>query len=224
MDIEDLISTRRLLKYQGVKETAAVDGHLFNTELCETFYPSLCALEIVLRNKIDFILSKHFGNSWIFKPKYYLSRNKAKMAKAIRALIRNRQDKKNKNNLVAELSFGFWTFLFTPHYKNIWNKGGLLQELFEYKKETIVLSKICAELNTIRHYRNKIFHYGAILNSRKNPNCIMVHNLIRKYLKDLSGKTIINQLNKIDRFNEILNSGIDKGIIKRDGRTLLYTL
>lgn len=74
-DIETFISARRLAKYAKptVKEVFA--AHLYNSELAESFYQSLSYFEIILRNKIDAVFSKHLGENWIFNPAYLIGKN-----------------------------------------------------------------------------------------------------------------------------------------------------
>ncbi len=75
-ELTDLLSQKRLAKYQGISKEDAFKCHLYNSELAESFYQSLCYFEIILRNKIDFVFSKHLGKDWIFDTQYHLGKNK----------------------------------------------------------------------------------------------------------------------------------------------------
>ena len=166
--------------------------HLLNTELCEVFYSSLSYLEIILRNKIDNVFSNYFGPDWIYQYEKEFENN-------IKISKRYIQDK-DKNKLISELNFAFWTGLFSKKYRHIWTDT-LLQNIFENKKGKINLAKIAYELNLIRNYRNKIFHYGCILFVNKdflNPN--KMHALIHTYIRYMAGQNILKHLNKIDKF------------------------
>ena len=74
-EIETLISARRLAKYNKPSAKEAFTAHLYNSELAESFYQSLSYFEIILRNKIDAVFSKHLGEDWIFNPDYQIGKN-----------------------------------------------------------------------------------------------------------------------------------------------------
>lgn len=74
-DIETFISARRLAKYAKPTAKEAFAAHLYNSELAESFYQSLSYFEIILRNKIDAVFSKHLGENWIFNPAYLIGKN-----------------------------------------------------------------------------------------------------------------------------------------------------
>ena len=220
-DVKKYLSVKRLEKYKDTNEITAIKYHFLNTKLCETFYCSLSYLEIVLRNKIDFVFSKYFGEDWIFDSQYLIGHNIETMKRARETLSQNGQNQDDKNNLIAELPFGFWTLLFKSEYKDkIWNTNkNILKDIFEYQKETLILTKTSSELNLIREYRNKIFHYGSILenslNNSKHIDFIDINNLIKRYLKLISGNTISNKLKKIDRFNDVFNETKNTDLIKK---------
>lgn len=136
IDIKKYLSVKRLEKYKNTIENIAIENHFLNTRICETFYCSLSYLEIVLRNKIDLVFSKYFGDDWIFDSKYLIGHNIETMKRARDTLSQNGKDQNDKNNLIAELPFGFWTLLFKAEYKDkIWNTNkNILKDIFEYQK------------------------------------------------------------------------------------------
>ena len=164
-EITDLLSEKRLAKYKGIGKENAIACHLFNCELAESFYSSLSYFEIILRNKIDKIFSKHLGDDWIFKDEYIIGRNRDNMKSALTHIKDTKKSSKDKNHIISELSLGFWVYLFLPAYNDvIWKKHPqILQEIFDGCKDISVLSRIFNKLNRIRMYRNKIFHYGSLL-------------------------------------------------------------
>ena len=186
--LSDLISSARLQKY-SINFEESFNLHLLNTELCESFYSSLSYLEIILRNQIDLVLSNtEEGENWIYN---YIDNNDLK--------------DKDKNKLISELNFGFWTAFFMKKNRDIVHDD-LLKKIFPFCHHNMNINVIAHDLNAIRNYRNKIFHYGNILIKRLHiltPE--KMHNKIYKYIRYISGNEIITHLNKIDRFNTVLH-------------------
>lgn len=144
-EIETLISARRLAKYNKPSAEEAFAAHLYNSELAESFYQSLSYFEIILRNKIDAVFSKHLGEDWIFNPDYQIGKNADIFQKIRKRLITEAQkDPNNKNHIISELTFGFWAYLFSAAYKKaVWNKyPTILKEIFDCTKETLVSGRI----------------------------------------------------------------------------------
>lgn len=207
-EITDLLSEKRLAKYKGISKENAIACHLFNCELAESFYSSLSYFEIILRNKIDKIFSKHLGDDWIFKDEYIIGRNRDNMKSALIHIKDTKKSSKDKNHIISELSLGFWVYLFLPAYNDvIWKKHPqILQEIFDGNKNKLVLEVIFSKLNIIRMYRNKIFHYGSLLTDDKNPPARM-HNLIYNTIKELNAQKLLKQLKAVDTFNEKYQKG-----------------
>ena len=191
--------------------------HLYNSELAESFYQSLCYFEIILRNKINLVLSKYLGEDWIFNPQYIIGRNKDNMATAISHMKDTKKNPKDKDHIISELSLGFWVYLFLPSYEDIiWKKHPeMLNEIFDKAKSKLNLNKTFYRLNRITMYRNKIFHYGSLLcitDDLSNP--AKMHNTIYSMLKDMSANKLLKEIKKIDTFNEKYLKGRKLGILK----------
>lgn len=190
----NLLSLNRLARY-GKNTKDSLNLYLLNTELCEAFYCSMSYLEIILRNKIDNVFSKIKGNNWLDCYKTEINKN-------LKDKYINPND---KNKLISELNFGFWTSFFTKKHRDIWYIVKL-QNLFEFYKGRLNISRISYELNLIRNWRNKIFHYGNILIVKDGmPGPEVMHNMIYKYIKMLSGKVVIRHIKNIDYFDKIHN-------------------
>lgn len=205
-EIETLISARRLAKYNKPSAEEAFAAHLYNSELAESFYQSLSYFEIILRNKIDAVFSKHLGEDWIFNPDYQIGKNADTFQKIQKRLVVEAQkDPNNKNHIISELTFGFWAYLFSPNYrKTFWKKyPALLNEIFDNAKETLSVGVCFERVNRIRNYRNKVFHYGSLIKVVDPLNePARIHNMIYKLIRDMNANTILRQIKEIDRFNE----------------------
>ncbi len=208
--LEEILSQKRLDKYKLNAEFSNEESfkiHLFNTELAESCFPILSYFEIILRNKIDFVFSKHIGENWILNTRYHIGHNVDHFNRAIDRIQKAGKDISNKNHIIAELNLGFWTGLFMRPYEiPIWNEyPNILEEIFEHGKKGYFLSKYRTLLNRIRLYRNKVFHYDAIIMIPKKENKpINIYKLSTQMIKRIGGKRIVKELKKIDRFQKCI--------------------
>lgn len=207
-EIKDLLSEKRLVKYTCISKENPAACHLFNCELAQSFYASLSYFEIILRNKIDKVFSKHLGADWILQEKYLIGRNQDNMKNALTHIKDTKKNPHDKNHIISELNLGFWVYLFLPAYNDVlWQKyPTMLGEVFDNTKNLLVLQVIFSKLNIIRMYRNKIFHYGSLLTDYKNPPAKM-HNLIYNIIKELNAQKLLKQLKTFDTFNEKYQKG-----------------
>lgn len=198
------MSEKRLSKYGVPTNPYTHRLYFFNVRLCESMYPSLSQFEIVLRNKIDAVLSHHIGENWIFD--------------FVRAdeKLNEEKDITDRNELIDSLTFGFWSRLFmSQNCETIWDKyPTALQEIFNRRQAHLALPKISYEIDTIRKYRNRFSHNGSLLICSKHQMpCHKIHNLIFRMLRELGANPVLNQLKKIDRFNEVFTDGKKAGFI-----------
>ncbi|MFD8246131.1 hypothetical protein [Nocardia sp. NPDC059691] len=78
-------------------------------------------MEVLLRNALDTELRKHFeeasrGIPWFLLP---LNDNVTTAVEVVRNRLRE-QDLEYRDQIVAGLSFGFWTGLLGPKYEQLW--------------------------------------------------------------------------------------------------------
>ena len=217
-EIIDLLSQKRLDKYKGVSKEDAFKCHLYNSELAESFYQSLCYFELVLRNKIDLVFSKYLGEDWIFNTQYHIGKNLNHYNEALKRIEREKgvEYLKNRDCLISELTFGYWSFLFSSEYKDIlWNKyPSLINEIFDNPKYTFNLSKAYYQINKVRLYRNKVFHYGSLLVlSEEMSRPEQMHNMIYSMYRSLNANKLLKFVKKIDSFDEKYKKGKKLGII-----------
>ncbi len=198
------ISEKRLLKYGSPDKQRTFNLYIFNVRLCECMYPGLSQFEIVLRNKIDMVFSRYMGENWIFD--FVLNDEKLVDEKHI----------SDRNELIDSLTFAFWSRLFMAHNcAAIWDKyPTALQEIFECRRNFVSLPRIAFEIDQIRKYRNRFSHNGSLLLcSKRQMPCHKIHNLIYRMIKEMGANTVLNQIKKIDRFNEVFTDGKKAGFI-----------
>ncbi len=66
--------------------------------------------------------------------------------------------------VISELSFGFWTGLFSADYSSvIWERPGLLKDAFPYMPKSIrKRSTLAGRFGEVRKLRNRVFHHEPI--------------------------------------------------------------
>ena len=220
-DITDLISKKRLDKYENELPERALDLYILNVRLCSSLYVIIHFFEIMFRNKVDLIFSKHLGANWIFDAQYHIGENIGHMKNAIEKLS-SMKDKNasKKDNLISELGLGFWTRLFDKDYMPlVWDKHPeILREIFSFhkNKEKVKLSAINGNVNSIRKYRNKISHHGSVVVcSDGKGSCAVMHRVIAEAIRTIAGNAVLTQIMAIDNFTEIYVDGIKQGLLKK---------
>ncbi|MBW0178739.1 hypothetical protein [Sediminibacterium sp.] len=205
-ELEILFSSKRLQTYyqllHGDKEKAFA-YYLLNIEISKSFYPLLSTVEIVLRNAIHNSCTAHFGtDSWLLESGIISINDRVE--KASKKII-SRQQTPTPDLLVAELTFGFWTSLFHKRYaKYFWKP---LMHTFPYiPAELKHRDKISYQLENVRKFRNRIFHYEPICNDlsalEKNHKAIL--DILSWLNKDLT-----NWLPQTNRFQVLHQSAFE---------------
>lgn len=163
-EYETALSTPRIGKYclacKGDKNKALI-LYRYNIKLCQKFYGVLGVLEVVLRNAIN----EHFkaqlnDTDWLVTQAQhgFLINYQDTVFKERDKLINNR--KYTHDKLVASLSLGIWTFMFSRNcYKN---SGKTLLQIFPNKTHGLNQRDIYDDLDKIRTFRNRIAHHEPL--------------------------------------------------------------
>ena len=121
-ELTSILSLARLSSYKNEAETIEelLAKYAYNIKVSEAFYPVLALFEIVLRNKICSAIEKLIKPNWLIAEleKQNILRNEEylKLIEAKEHLIKNNK-KITNDRLIAEMTFGFWVYLFTKAYK-----------------------------------------------------------------------------------------------------------
>ena len=190
-----------------------VDNYGNNIKISQAIYPELCTLEIILRNSINDVLSKHISATWIEDE---ISCNKWLDKSEYNTLLKvyNETDEECKLSLksftvgkiVANLNFGFWTNLCVKKYNsNIWNKPKCFYGVFPNYPEKPSINIIAKKLYAIRRFRNRVFHYEKIFKCPKRTLNLYNDILeILSYLPNDDLKVLKNTSNFLEIYNELL--------------------
>ena len=172
-NIQKTYSAERLSSFAYSEQDTIQDivtNYSNNIKISQAIYPELCTLEVILRNSIDSVLRKYISETWIEDE---LKKNVLLEPSEYKALVKAYNSAKEEciaasktftiGKVVANLNFGFWTNLCVKKYNTqIWNKPKCFYGVFEnypYKPSIGVIAK---NLNTIRRFRNRVFHYEKI--------------------------------------------------------------
>lgn len=169
---EKFISNNRLQSYSGIKE------YRENILFSKSFYVPLSILEVSLKNSLDDYFIKTTGTDWLFNKSFIKPQLQIKIDNAIKILNQNnklyaKNKQLNHNNLVSELSFGFWMMLLKKPYQKYLRYPDLKQifpNLPSSKDKKINRHFIFTKLNNIRLFRNKVFHHDKIISKKEYEN------------------------------------------------------
>jgi len=163
-EYEKALSVPRIGKYRiackGDKNKALI-LYRYNIKLCQKFYGILGVFEVVLRNAIN----EHFkerlqDNNWLITQTQngFLVNYQDVILKERDKLLE--KQKYTHDKLVASLSLGTWTFLFS---RNSYKKSGkTLLKIFPNKTHGLNQKDIYADLDKIRLFRNRIAHHEPL--------------------------------------------------------------
>ena len=165
--IKKYISSERFRSYSGI------DEYLENLVFSKKAYIPLSILEISLKNSINDLLTDKLGENWL-EDKNFLTNDSLRKIDEAKKILFKRAEPISKSKIIAELSFGFWVNLFKkPYEKKLRTKD--IQKIFTNlppKKEKMINREVIyKELNHIRNFRNRVFHYEKVIN-KNNYNQI----------------------------------------------------
>ncbi|MFC7292394.1 Abi family protein [Hirschia litorea] len=160
------ISSDRLNTYliaTNFSDQNALNLYIWNAYIGEAFHLPIQSVEIGLRNRINQALVNRYGDEWWREAKFLKiahSRQQEDIQLATRR-IQKRQSSLSTGQLVATLSFGFWSSMLDSRYNvDIWSTE--LKNAFPNLpagKDRGFLSKRVRKINDLR---NRIWHHEPI--------------------------------------------------------------
>lgn len=216
---QKLDSYTRHLNCNSDKELIA--AYMVLQSIQEMFYLPMQLVEITLRNHINDAVKEHVlnrgmtikqSNRWYNHiPQGKISQ--AQVRKAIQKADREISNRgANHNDVVAQLTFGFWVYLLdTPHrltktQHQLW--PFITDKVFPNRKNKGIPA-LFNDLNTLNKLRNRLFHHepiwsGSGVNSKQKAldKLQSKHNLIIKVLGYMSEDKLllVKNINMINQF------------------------
>lgn len=119
-------------------------------------------LEVALRNAVDRTLSAHFADERVGIPWFLrrppMTRGALDQIELIRDRLRG-SGRDNRHQIIANLSFGFWSGMFGKDYDELWRE--CLHQAFPHadgKRKTVGPA-----LEAVRKLRNRVAHHDSVL-------------------------------------------------------------
>jgi len=193
----------RYLNATGNNTKRAAKLYKANLKLAQAFHPLLGVVEVVLRNKINDVLTAHFNDAdWIINQKagfmtapslsYIHKRTnrrrtnnflKTEIEKAERRLIKNGASI-TSGKIIAEQTLGFWTDLFEVHHYRLLQ--GKPIKIFSSLPSGYGRKQLNEELNKIRRFRNRINHNEPVCFNGNNIDLSEAQDVYNSIIKILS--------------------------------------
>ncbi len=162
---QKLYSVPRMRKYQNAcagDKRKTMQLYRYNLRLCQRFYGALNLFEVMLRNAINEHYAAQFSDpDWIVN-----QADAGKLLEFNKDEIRQteagyrRRGIYNNDKMVASLTMGFWTKLFS---KKRYKRGGkTLLQIFPNKRKGKNQADVYKDLTHIREFRNRIAHHEPI--------------------------------------------------------------
>ncbi|MDF2643972.1 MAG: Protein of unknown function family [Pseudomonas sp.] len=167
--LESKLSTPRMSRYlkgSKNKQARAAEAYVHNMKIAESLVSVFHVLEVALRNGIQREMALEYGrNDWYEEWHNAGDKNLqtfyAKIAEA-KGNLSKRRVGATPDNIVAELSFGFWTSLFNRATIRQLSKP-LMRVFHSCPKGMRLPDNIRTRLNEERDLRNRCFHHEPLL-------------------------------------------------------------
>lgn len=145
----------------GNHEEYAMALYLYNARVAKAFLYPLNVAEVTLRNAVDGILVGKFGPTWHQDPTF---RNQTLTADGLATLdkaIKRAGANAPRDQIVATLTFDFWSNLFRPEYGALWRTT--VNIAFPHLKHGETRQEIQNLVRPINVFRNRVAHHEPVL-------------------------------------------------------------
>ncbi|TCP96418.1 Abi-like protein [Sphingomonas sp. PP-F2F-A104-K0414] len=166
--VELALSKPRFSAYLGSHgdHEYALRLYLWNGRLSKAFLFPLGVCEIATRNAINGALSGVYGPNWVLAPPFGLNVFSAQShTRALDRLTRAAQNRglppPGSNDLVAALTFDFWSNLFRDDYDHVWTQP-VLAAAFPHLPAGFRRKDVQKQAAEINDLRNRIAHHEPI--------------------------------------------------------------
>lgn len=173
----------------------AIQLYWWNVDISAAFYAPLHCLEMALRNAVHQKLAAEFGRAawWDVAP---LNKSGLQIVADTRSKLATRARPSTADDMVAELSFGFWvSFVSNTYHRSLWVP--CLHRAFPFYRGP--RRRLHSDLHTMLLFRNRIMHHEPIHHRHLGAD----HQTILRLLGYLS-PSIVEQLKSYDQVEAVL--------------------
>lgn len=163
--LEDALSTERFNRYlawAGGDRTRAIELYTLNTRISEALYIPLQMLEVALRNRIHTVMATKFHERWFEDEGRLLGNRQPEQLEKALADIAEKKKEATPGQVVAELTFGFWTAMLGNDYEELWQKS-LHKIAVRPDGKGLRRKDLSGPLTQIRIVRNRVAHHEPII-------------------------------------------------------------
>ena len=162
----DKIIIERYISYSRLDAYKNIDEYKQNILYSQEYYVLLSILEISLRNSTNNHFNFKYGDNW-YKHTFLHQDTTSKIDEVKKRIVLSKKELTHEQ-IISELSFGFWSSLFRKSYTNNMRLVDIKQIFPNLPSKTdklITRDYINKKLNHIRKFRNRVFHYEKIINN-----------------------------------------------------------
>lgn len=205
--LNSIFSKARIAPYlkDGDHAKHVLNKYHANIALSEAMIPTLHYLEVCFRNRVDQVISKHYTSNWLtnIPPQLMVTdQDVIKINKLVLKIRRENKKEPTHNDIVAQMTFGFWCSFFHRKYDPaLWHRKDSLKIMFPNLPRAN-RKRIYAEVRLliIKEVRNRIAHHEPIWNHKYS--IIAAHTMCHELIQAMS-KDAIEMLKDIDRLPSV---------------------
>ncbi|WP_345555621.1 hypothetical protein [Streptomonospora halophila] len=150
------------LEKAGGDKGDALALYEWSTRTAAAAFEDVGHFEVLLRNAVDSCLRRHFREDERKIPWFLLplpgGEGAAAPVRSVRERLRE-EGKESRDQIVAGLTFGYWSGLLGPEYAELWRDG--LHKAFPNAPGR--RRRVFAALDGIRVFRNRLAHHDSML-------------------------------------------------------------
>lgn len=157
---------KRYLTAAGGDTVSALKIYHWNTELSQAMYLAVQIWEITLRNRLNTILQRRYGEDWPYDEtvavRQFTDADTEKLRSAIARQKKNRRMRfPPTGSIVADLSAGFWVSLLSDSYEVPLGWNVYIGRVFAYDAalDRATAHRLCVRILDVR---NRIAHHEPI--------------------------------------------------------------
>jgi len=215
----------RYLAATGGSKTKAAKLYKSNLKLAQSFHPLLGVLEVILRNRINDILTVYFTDpDWIINqkrgfmihPTLTYTHKRTGRTRTNRFILKEVEKAESRirktgavitsGKIIAEQTMGFWTDLFELYHYRI--LAGKPIQIFKSLPSGYGRKDVSDALNLVRRFRNRINHNEPICFNGANIDFTEVQKVQVSIINLLSwvDPELIKYIKDIDRVDKVISS------------------
>ena len=168
-DLEKILSPARLRAFRNGDHDPARIISIYERNILfgARYFVAVHFLEVSLRNEINGILSRNLGAGWFNRKGALRHPQTVQLKDAIERLRKKGKAPAKPDDIVAELSLGFWVGLLNKGYEKdqqYWRR--YLYRGFAHRPARHDRKELFARFDSIRHFRNRVFHQERIMHNK----------------------------------------------------------